>query len=87
LEEDQTKNAEARIIPIPDVLISMLNQIADKRSIVFDSTNLRKEWYKACVATGVGELTPVEGKPDPSYTGIIINDPRRSAVKNLLSLA
>jgi integrase len=84
LEEDQTKNEEARTIPIPDVLIDMLEQVVDKEGVVFDDTNLRKDWYKACVAAGVGKLTPVEGKPDPSYTGIIIHDLRRSAIKNLL---
>jgi hypothetical protein len=54
---------------------------------VFDATNLRKEWHKACAAAGLetlGTLTMVEGKPDPSYNGLIIHDLRRSAIKNLM---
>jgi integrase len=48
------------------------------------STNLRKEWHKACVAAGLGRFIEVEGKPDPKYTGLIIHDLRRSAIKNLM---
>ena len=43
LEEDQTKNSEARTIPLPDVLVNMLKQIDPKEGEVFDRTNLRKE--------------------------------------------
>lgn len=84
LEEDQTKNSEARIIPLPDDLVKMLKQIDKKEGMVFDTTNLRKEWQKACVAAGLGTLIDVEGKSDPRYTGLIIHDLRRSAIKNLM---
>jgi integrase len=84
LEEDQTKNSEARTIPIPDVLIRMLVKIEPKEGTVFETTNLRKEWQKACAAAGLGTLTEVEGKADPRYTGLIIHDLRRSAIKNLM---
>jgi integrase len=83
-EEDQTKNSEARTVPLPDVLVKMLVQIDHKEGKVFDGTNLRKEWQKACVAAGLGTMTKVEGKADPRYTGIIIRDFRRSAIKNLM---
>jgi integrase len=83
LEEDQTKNSEARTIPIPDVLVDLLGQAA-KEGPVFDTTNLRKEWHKACTAAGLGKLIQVEGKADPKYTGLIIHDLRRSAIKNLM---
>jgi integrase len=33
---------------------------------------------------GFGNLTEVEGKADPRYTGFIIHDLRRSAIKNLM---
>ena len=62
----------------------MLKQIKPKEGEVFDRTNLRKEWCKACVAAGLGTLTKVEGKADPRYTGLIIHDFRRSAIKNLM---
>jgi len=84
LEEDQTKNSEARTIPIPDVLVKMLAKVEPKEGKVFDTTNLRKAWQKACVAAGLGTLTEVDEKSDPRYTGLIIHDLRRSAIKNLM---
>jgi integrase len=84
LEEDQTKNSEARTVPLPDVLVEMLRQVEPKEGAVFDTTNLRKEWCKACAAAGLGKLTKVEGKADPVYTGLIVHDLRRSAIKNLM---
>jgi len=84
LEEEQTKNSEARTVPLPDVLIAMLEAVEHKSGTVFEGTNLRKAWHKACVAAGLGTLTEVEGKPDPRYTGLIIHDLRRSAIKNLM---
>jgi integrase len=83
LEADQTKNSEARTVPLPAVLVSMLNELPHDGP-VFDATNLRKEWHKACVAARQGTLTKVEGKPDPRYNGLIIHDLRRSAIKNLM---
>jgi integrase len=62
----------------------MLEPIKPKEGSVFDATNLRKEWHKACVAAKLGTLTKVEGIPDPRYTGLIIHDLRRSAIKNLM---
>jgi len=55
-----------------------------KEGTVFDTTNLRKAWQKACVAAGLGTLTEVDEKADPRYTGLIIHDLRRSAIKNLM---
>jgi integrase len=43
LEEDQTKNSEARTVPLPDVLVDMLRQIKNKEGLAFDMTNLRKK--------------------------------------------
>jgi integrase len=84
LEGDQTKNSEARTIPLPDALVKMLNEATNKKGIVFDNTNLRKAWCKARVASGLGTLTEVEGKADPRYTGLTVHDLRRSAIKNLM---
>jgi integrase len=84
LEEDQTKNSEARIVPIPDVRVDLLTQVDSKQGPVFDTTNLRKEWHKACVKAELGKFIEVEGKTDPRYTGLIIHDLRRSAIKNLM---
>ena len=84
LEEEQTKKSEARVVPLPDGLITMLEALQQKSGTVFDGTNLGKLWHKACVAAGLGTLTEVEGKPDPRYTGLIIHDLRRSAIRNLM---
>lgn len=83
LEGEQTKNSDPRTVPLPDVLVKMLSQLP-REGRVFDATNLRKAWHKACVAAGLGKLTKVEGKPDPRYNGLTIHDLRRSAVKNLM---
>jgi integrase len=62
----------------------MLEKVDPKEGAVFDTTNLRKAWQKACSAAGLGKLEEVEGRPDPRYTGLIIHDLRRSAIKNLM---
>ena len=82
LETDQTKTAEARTIPLPDVLVGML-KLQERGETVFDGTNLRKAWQRACVAAGLGTLTEVKDK-DPVYSGLIVHDLRRSAIRNLI---
>lgn len=83
LEGEQTKNSEPRTVPLPDVLVKLLEPLP-REGAVFDATNLRKAWHKACVAAGLGTSTKVEGKQDPRYNGLIIHDLRRSAIKNLM---
>jgi len=84
LEGDQTKNEEARYVPLPSRLVDMLAAVEPKQGRVFDTTNLRKEWQRACAACGLGTLTPVDGKPyDPIYSGLTLHDFRRSAARNL----
>jgi len=83
LEAEQTKADEARILPIPPHL-AMLREMEPKTGRVFDATNLRKEWLKACVAAGLGHKIEVPGKPyDPRCEGLTLHDLRRSAVRNL----
>ena len=85
LEDEQTKNSEGRTVPMPSVLIMMLEQIKSKKGLVFDTTNLRKEWAKACAVCGLGRKIEVEEKPyDPRYEGLTLHDLRRSAARNLL---
>lgn len=84
LEEEQTKSGEARVIPLPDVLVKMLQEQNPKEGPVFCDTNLRRGWRRACVAARLGTLTAVEGKPyDPIYTGLRIHDLRRTALTYL----
>jgi integrase len=85
LESEQTKTAEARVLPLPSVLVSMLRDIP-KTGRVFDGTNLRKEWVNACATCGLGRKIEVEGRPyDPRYEGLTLHDLRLSAVRNLIN--
>ena len=86
LEDEQTKTGEARIIPLPWVLVDMLQAVTMKEGKVFDPTNLRKSWNKACAAVGLGTLEPVDKAGNRRYTGLIIHDMRRSAIKNLMKM-
>src|SRR5882762_3890166 len=82
----QTKTGEARVLPMPPALVMMLAEIGSQSGKVFDGTNLRKEWTKACAAASLGTLTEVEGRPyDPIYSGLTLHDLRRSAVRNLIN--
>ena len=84
LEPEQTKGDEARILPLPSVVVNMLHEVEPKTGKVFDGTNLRKEWMKACAACELGTVTEVEERPyDPLYSGLTLHDLRRSAVRNL----
>jgi integrase len=88
IEDDQTKDKEAREIPLPGRLVLMLERIEPKQGLVFDTTNLRKEWRKACAAVGLGNIIEVPGrKYDPRYEGLTLHDFRRSAIRNLVTLA
>jgi len=88
LEEDQTKNDQARIVPLPPVLIKILKAIEPKTGRVFDATNLRTECGKACEAVGLGKRvkqTSESGNIWYAYEGLIVHDLRRSAVRNLVN--
>jgi integrase len=90
LHEEQTKNAEARTIPLPSPLLAMLRDHAPKVGPVFDGTNLRTEWARACSAVGLGsmqEMKSAAGWVWHKYVGLKVHDLRRSAVRNLRVLA
>jgi integrase len=71
LEGEQTKTSEARIIPLPDVLVSVLKNVRLKQGLVFDSRGLRDDWSKAVKAAEMPNL--------------LIHDLRRSAIRNLIA--
>lgn len=85
LTDEQTKGDDARVLPLPSMVVALLAGIEPKQGPVFDATNLRTEWEKACAAVGLGTRTEVKG---PAYTwhqykGLRLHDLRRSAVRNL----
>jgi integrase len=83
-EGEQTKSGEARTVPLPDVLVTLLEQVEVKSGRVFDGTNLRKAWNKACDTCGLGTLEPIDAQNNRRYTGLIVHDLRGSAIKNLI---
>lgn len=87
LEDDQTKNAEARVVPLPSVLVNMLEEIEPKTGLVFSDTNLRTEWARGCAAAGLGAIQKEESDKNTwhRYTGLIVHDLRRSAIRNLVN--
>jgi integrase len=85
LEAEQTKTDEARILPLSSALVNMLAEMEPKTGRVFDGTNLRKEWVKACAAAGLGRIIEVPGKKyDPRYEGLTLHDLRRSAIRDFI---
>ena len=85
LHDFQTKNSEARVVPLPSAVEETLHSVELKTGKVFDGTNLRTEWERACAAVGLGTRTKVEGEDYTwhRYRGLIVHDLRRSAVRNL----
>src|SRR5260370_11382822 len=86
LEEEQTKSGEARIVPLPAVLVAMLRPMQAASGPVFDSTNLRTEWARACAAVGLGKLekkTSANAYPWEQYSGLKVHDLRHIPFPNL----
>lgn len=88
LEDDQTKTSEARVVPLPSVLVMLLAESKPKLGRVFSDTNLRTEWARACSVVGLGkteQVKPEDGYPWTRYNGLIVHDLRRSAIRNLVN--
>lgn len=85
LYEDQTKSGEARTLPLPDALLPMLAAVKPKVGQVFAVGTFRKAWITACKKAGLG--TVEKGKQNGGYgvySGLIVHDLRRSAVRNFV---
>ena len=76
------KNRKPLALPMSAELTGMLKKLFRTAGPVFDTTNFRKEWNRACVAVGLGKQT---GKQWFQYSGLIPHDFRRSAVRNLIN--
>jgi hypothetical protein len=92
LEAEQAKTDEPRHLPLPSELVMLLSAVEKKVGTVFDSTNLRVEWQKACAACGLGKRSLVEPEDEDGfrwycYRGPLIHDLRCSAVRNLVTVA
>lgn len=70
LEVEQTKTSEARVVPLPDVLLDVLKRTKNKEGLVFSDKGLRDHWAKATEAAGL--------------PGLLVHDLRRSAIRNLI---
>jgi integrase len=89
LSKTQTKNANARVLPIDDELAKMLKSERKKSGPVFSFTSFRKAWCNACVKVGLGTLDRTgENKKlngdYGKYEGLIPHDLRRSAVRDMI---
>jgi integrase len=87
LSKTQTKNANARVLPLDDELAKMLKAERKISGPVFSFTSFRKAWCNACVKAGLGTLdrTGVNKKLNGDYgkyEGLIPHDLRRSAVRD-----
>ncbi|HEY2547999.1 MAG TPA: site-specific integrase [Candidatus Acidoferrum sp.] len=71
LEVEQTKTSEARIVPLPDVLIQVIKRVRKKEGLVFSDAHLREEWTRATIAA--------------EMPGLLVHDLRRSAIRNLIA--
>lgn len=70
---------------IPQDRVLLLAEIEPQTGRVFDTTNLRKEWNRACAACGLGRIIKAPDKKyDPRYEGLTLHDLTRSAARNLL---
>ena len=77
-----TKSGEPLTLPLAGSGLSeisaMLRKMFRKPGPVFDTTNLRQEWCKACASLGLGKYDEKARR----YEGLTIHDFRRSAVRS-----
>jgi integrase len=78
-----TKTGEPLTLPLAGAglneITKLLKKMFRKSGPVFDATNLRQEWCRACHDLGLG----VYDVKTRRYSGLTIHDLRRSAVRNL----
>jgi hypothetical protein len=79
-----TKTGEPLTLPLAGPLVEVAKTLKkifrDESKPVFDVTDLRYSWYRACAAAGFG----VYDEKKRVYRGLQLHDVRRSAVRNLI---
>ncbi len=71
LLEGETKNDEARVLPLVPALVTLLEVSTNRDGKVFPSKwAMQHQWHKACTKAGI--------------KGLLIHDLRRSAVRNMM---
>jgi integrase len=66
--------------PLAEVATTLKKMFRDESKPVFDVSDLRYSWYKACAASGFG----VYDSKTRVYRGLKLHDFRRSAARNLI---
>jgi len=92
LRIENSKNKEARILPLTGRLLELMDERKTGRRLdcprVFHKKGqpikeFRKTWKTACVAAGVGHFEEIGGTKKKKYKGTIVHDLRRCAARNL----
>jgi integrase len=85
LEDEQTKGDAARVLPLPSVVVAALRELHPRVGRVFTDTNLRTEWERARATCALGTREKIVGSEYTwhRYSGLIVHDLRRSALRNL----
>jgi integrase len=89
LNAGETKNDQARIVPLNKETVVALKMLKDGTGSIFVFGNgkplgsFRKAWRTACVKSGLGKVTKREDGVE-IYEGLIFHDLRRTGVRNLV---
>jgi integrase len=89
LSKTQTKNANARVLPLDDELAKLLRAERKRSGSVFYFTSFRKARCNASVKVGLGPLDRTGANKRLNddygkYEGLIPHDSRRSAVRDMI---
>jgi len=89
LHAGETKNDEARIIPLNRETVMALKKLKNRTDSIFVFGNgrplgsFRKVWRTACIKSGLGKVMKHEDGTE-IYEGLIFHDLRRTGVRNLV---
>ena len=76
-------NDDPITLPLDSELQKMLSKVCRKQGPVFDITNWKREWIRACVACGEGKMKHGASSKWYEYEGLTVHDFRRSALSNM----